>query len=135
VTAARGLLHDEGLLDWRPLERLVKATPAANRSVMAAAYMWMGAVELMDGRRLHLYKNAMTRRYLRLDSHGHAYSHIDGEYRIHGHAYSHIDGEYRIHHSPADAIDDLRLPGPINGPSTGQHSVTGTFVGGDTLVP
>jgi len=71
--------------------------------------------------RLHLYKNATTRRYLRLDSHGHAYSHVDGE--------------YRIHHSPADAIDDLRPPGPINGPSIGQHSVTGTFVGGDTLVP
>lgn len=121
MTAARGFLHDEGLLDWGPLERLVKATPAANRSVMAADYMWMGAVELVDGRRLHLYKNAMTRRYLRLDSHGHAYSHIDGE--------------YRIHHFPADAIDDLRLPGPINGPLIGKHSVTGTFVGGDTLVP
>ena len=43
MTAARGFLHDEGLLDWGPLERLVKATPAANRSVMAADYMWMGA--------------------------------------------------------------------------------------------
>ena len=121
MTAARGFLHDERFLDWGPLERLVKATPAANRNMLAADYMWMGAVELVDGRRLHLYKNAMTRRYLRLDSRGHAYSHVDGE--------------YRIHHSPADAIDDLRPPGPINGPSTGQHSVTGTFVGGDTLVP
>lgn len=121
MTAARGLLHDEGLIDWRPLERLVKATPAANRNMVAADYMGMGAVELVDGRRLHLYKNAMTRRYLRLDSHGHAYSHIDGE--------------YQIHDSPADAIDDLRLPGPNSGPSTGQHSVTGTFAGGDTLVP
>ncbi len=121
MTAARGFLHDERFLDWGPLERLVKATPAANRSVMAADYMWMGAVELVDGRRLHLYKNAMTRRYLRLDSHGHTYAHVDGE--------------YRIHHSPADAIDDLHLPGPNSRPSIGQDSVTGTFVGGGTLVP
>ena len=121
MTAARGFLHDEGLLDWGPLERLVKATPAANRSVVAGDFMWMGAVELVDGRRLHLYKNTMTRRYVRLDSSGHTYAHVDGE--------------YRIHHSPADAIDDLRLAGPINGPSIGQDSATGTFVGGDTLLP
>jgi len=121
VTAAHGLLHDEGLIDWGPLERLVKATPADSRMVMAADYMWMGAVDLVDGRRLHLYKNEMTRRYLRLDSHGHAYTHVDGD--------------YRFHRSPADAIDDLRLLGPINDPAFGDLSVTDTFVGGGTLVP
>ena len=121
MTAARCFVHDEGLLDWGPLERLVKATPAASRMVMAADYIWMGAVDLVDGRRLHLYKNAMTRRYLRLDSHGHAYSHIDGD--------------YRIHCSPADAIDDLRPLGPVNDPAFGEHSVTDTFVGVETLVP
>lgn len=120
MTAARRFLHDERLLDWGPLERLVKATPVS-RNMVAADYMWMGAVELVDGRRLHLYKNAMTRRYVRLDSHGHAYAHVDGE--------------YRIHYCPADAIDDLGLLGPISGAAIGQDSVAGTFLGGDTLVP
>jgi hypothetical protein len=59
VTRARGLLHDEGLIDWGLLERLVKATPVS-RNMVAGDFMWMGAVELVDGRRLHLYKNAMT---------------------------------------------------------------------------
>ena len=53
MTAARGLLHDEGLIDWGPLERLVKATPDS-RNMVAGDYMWMGAVELVDGHRLGL---------------------------------------------------------------------------------
>ena len=37
MTAARGLLHDEGLLDWRPLERLVKAKDVIARERLVAA--------------------------------------------------------------------------------------------------
>jgi hypothetical protein len=34
---------------------------------MVGDFMWMGPVDLVDGRRLHLYKHTDTRSYLRLD--------------------------------------------------------------------
>lgn len=102
MTGAGDFVSDAEHLDWAPLEQAMKAAPSRGHDITVGDFMWMGAIDLADGRRLHLYKHAVTRRYLRLDTHGHAYTHGDDGYRIHG--------------SPADAIAALGLAGPVNDP-------------------
>ena len=99
----------------------MRATRSEDRDIMIGDFMWMGAVDLVDGRRLHLYKHTDTRRYLRLDPEGHSYALADGD--------------YRIHDTPSDAVDDLRLRGPFDDPMFDHLSVINTFVGGKSLVP
>ena len=121
MTAAARVVYDDEQLEWAPLEQAMRATRPEDRDIMVGDFMLMGAVDLVDGRRLHLYKHADTRRYLRLD----------GE----GHAYALVAGDYRLHPARAYAINDLRLPGPIADPAFDQLSVINTFVGGQSLVP
>ena len=121
MTAAARVVYDDEQLEWAPLEQAMRATRREDRDIMVGDFMWMGAVDLVDGRRLHLYKHTDTRRYLRLDAEGHAYALAAGD--------------YRIHDTPGDAIDDLRLPGPFDDPTFDQLSVIKTFVGDTSLVP
>ena len=121
MTEAARVVYDDEQLEWAPLEQAMRATRPQDREIMVGDFMWMGAVDLVDGRRLHLYKHTDTRRYLRLDSEGHAYALAAGD--------------YRIHDTPGDAIDDLRLPGPLHDSAFEQLSVINTFVGGQSLVP
>ena len=121
MTAAARVVYDDEQMEWAPLERAKRATRPEDRNIMAGDFMWMGTIDLIDGRRLHLYKHAETRRYLRLDRDGHAYALFAGDYRLHA--------------APADAIDDRRLPGPVDDPTIDQLSVINTFVGGNSLVP
>jgi hypothetical protein len=112
---------DDEQLEWAPLEQAMRASRREDRDIMVGDFMWMGAVDLADGRRLHLYKHTDTRRYLRLDSEGHACALVAGDYQLHA--------------TPVDAIDDLRLPGLFDDPTFDQLSVINTFVGGQSLVP
>ena len=121
MTAAARVVYDDEQLEWAPLEQAMRATRREDRDIMVGDFMWMGAVDLLDGRRLHLYKHTDTRRYLRLDSEGHAHALVAGDYRLHA--------------MRADAIDDLRLPGPFDDLTFDQLSVIDTFVGGKSLVP
>ena len=95
--------------------------PSRGRDIIAGDFMWMGAIDLIDGRRLYPYKHTDTWRYLRLNREGHAYALFAGDYRLDA--------------APADAIDDLRLPGLVDDPTIDQLSVSNAFVGGNSLVP
>jgi hypothetical protein len=97
VTEATRVVYDDEQLEWAPLEQAMRATRPEDREIMIGDFMWMGAVDLVDGRRLHLYKHTDTRRYLRLDADGHAYALAAGDYRLHA--------------TPGDAIDDLDCRG------------------------
>jgi len=70
VTAAARVVYYDEQLEWAPLEQAMQATRPVDRDIVVGDFMWMGAVDLVDGRRLHLYKHTDTRRYLRLDSEG-----------------------------------------------------------------
>ena len=121
MTGAARVVYDDEQLEWAPLEQAMRATRREDRDIMVGDFMWMGAVDLVDGRRLHLCKHTDTRRHLRLDAEGHAYALAAGDYRIHG--------------IPGDAIDDLRLHRQFDDPTYDQLSVINTFVGGKSLVP
>ena len=121
MTAAARVVYDDEQLEWAPLEQAMRATRPEDRDIMVGDFMWMGAVDLVDGRRLHLYKHTDTRRYLRLDAEGHSYALAAGD--------------YRIHEAPVDAIDDLRLQRQFDDPTFDQLSVINTFVGGKSVVP
>jgi hypothetical protein len=57
--------------EWEPLLGL-----------LATDFMWMGAIDLEDGRRIHAYKHWWTRRYVHLDRDGVAFGYTgDGRYR------------------------------------------------------
>src|SRR5687768_4074852 len=61
--------------EWAPLNALLPEP-------LWVRFMWMNTVELDDGRDLHAYKHADTRRYLYLDTDAVAYEHLDrGRYR------------------------------------------------------
>ena len=68
VTAAARVVYDDEQLEWAPLEQAMRASRQEDRDVMVGDFMWMGAVDLVDGGRLHLYEHTDTRRYLRLDA-------------------------------------------------------------------
>ena len=93
------LLETNEQLERAPLEQAMRATRPEDREIMVGDFMWMGAVDLIDGRRLHLYKHTDTRRYLRLDAEGHAYALAADD--------------YQIHDMPSDATDDLRVQRPL----------------------
>ena len=50
---------------WEPLQDLL--------AELVHDFMWMLAVDLEDGRRVHAYKHIRTRRYVHLDSTGAAF--------------------------------------------------------------
>lgn len=57
--------------EWQPLLNL-----------LAGDFMWMFAVDLEDGRRIHAYKHSRTRRYIHLDADSNAFVYTDaGRYR------------------------------------------------------
>lgn len=121
MTAAAGFVFDDDELEWEPLEMMMRATPPRHRHVMVGEFMWMGAADLVDGRRVHHYKHQGTRRYLRIDEHGHAY-------RLAG-------DDYVPHASPGDAIADLELPVPVNDGAEHKLPVLNVLVSGPRLVP
>jgi hypothetical protein len=121
VTAAARVVYDDQQMERAPLAQAMRATRPEDRGIMVGDLMWMGAVDLIDGRRLHPYKHTDTRRYLRLDADGHAYALVAGD--------------YRIHETPGDAIDELRLRRQFDDPTFDQLSVINTFVGGKSVVP
>ncbi len=59
--------------DWTALERFADLATRSGLAVAADEFMWMGAAEFDDGRTVHSYKHAGTRRHLHLDESGHAY--------------------------------------------------------------
>jgi hypothetical protein len=81
----------------------------------------MGAVDLVDGRRVHLYKHEDTRRYLRLDEHGHALQVIGDD--------------YVQYVSPEDAIVALELPAADVDGGEDNLAVLNVFVAVPKLVP
>ena len=61
--------------EWQPL--LDVAGPE-----LTGWFMWMFAVELEDGRRVHAYKHILTRSYLHLSTAGEAFAYVPmGGYR------------------------------------------------------
>lgn len=64
--ALESTMLDSDKLDWAPLEDLVGLE-------LACRFMWMFAVRLADGSRLHAYKDRVTRRYLHLALDGRAF--------------------------------------------------------------
>jgi hypothetical protein len=56
--------------DWGPLERLLPMG-------LCGPFMWMGEVELEDGRRLRIYKHSFSRRYLHLDEESGPYRYVE----------------------------------------------------------
>jgi hypothetical protein len=59
--------------DWAALERFADLATRSGLAVSADDFMWMGAAEFADGRTVHSYKHAGTRRHLHIDESGHAY--------------------------------------------------------------
>ncbi len=94
MTVAVGFVFFDDDLEWEPLEMMVRATPTRHRDVMVGEFMWMGAADLVDGRRVHQYEHRDTRRNPRIDEHGHAYCLVGDDYVPHA--------------SSGDAIADLR---------------------------
>lgn len=121
MIAAAGFVFDDDHLDWEPLEMLMRATSARHRAVMNGDFMWMGAVDLVDGRRIHQYKHEQTRRYLRLDEQGHAVQLIGDDYVRHA--------------SPDDAIADLELPAAAEDRAEHNLAVLNVLASGPRLVP
>lgn len=114
-------MFDDDHLELEPLEMMMRAKPARHRAVMIGEFMWMGAVDLVDGRRVHQYKHDETRRYLRLDEHGHAL-HV-------------IGSDYVQYMSPEDAIAALELPAADEDGGENNLAVLNVFVAGPKLVP
>ena len=84
---------------WKPLEDLVHG--------ILGDFMYMFAVDLQDGRRLHAYKHYYTRRYLHLDADGRAFCFCD-------------DGRYQ-EVNPVWVLDQVlqgnsEVRGPLSGP-------------------
>ena len=71
--------------DWVALERFADLATRSGLAVSADDFMWMGAAEFEDGRTVHSYKHAGTRRHLHLDESDHSYRYLaradDGCYR------------------------------------------------------
>lgn len=65
------VLSVAGPPNWVPLDQFAAA---ASGRILASDFMWMGAVQLANGTRIEEYKHHMTRRYLRLDDHAHAWT-------------------------------------------------------------
>ena len=114
-------MFDDNELEWEPLEMMMRATPPRHRGVMVGEFMWMGAADLVDGRRVHQYKHQDTRRYLRLDESGLAF-------RL-------VGDDYLQHASPGDAIADLELPVPVDDGAEHNLPVLKVLVSGPRLVP
>lgn len=57
--------------NWEPLTRIVSMT---KHRVDPADFMWMGAVLLDNDSSIEEYKHVESRRYLRVDQRGHAWS-------------------------------------------------------------
>jgi hypothetical protein len=51
--------------NWKPLQELAKQ--------LLADFMWMGWLELEDGRRVEAYKHYYTRRYVHIDTEGNGF--------------------------------------------------------------
>ena len=62
--------------DWAALERFADLATRSGFAVSADDFMWMGAAEFEDGRTVHSYKHAGSRRHLHLDESGHAYRYL-----------------------------------------------------------
>jgi hypothetical protein len=65
----KGKMVSTGAPEWEPLLNV------AGRHV--DEFMWMYAVELVDGTRIQAYKNYWTREYLHLDGEGGAFVYVD----------------------------------------------------------
>jgi hypothetical protein len=66
--------HDPAAIDWSPLQRVVDLALARDIEVDdTALFMWMGCCTLYGELKVHLYKHIGTRRYVNLDTAGHAY--------------------------------------------------------------
>jgi hypothetical protein len=61
------ILWQDRYCDWGPLERVLTYEECGH-------WMWMHAVDAVNGERVHFYKHIETRRYLRLDGRGHLYA-------------------------------------------------------------
>jgi hypothetical protein len=95
--AGESLSPDEP--EWGPLEDLITG--------ILGDFMYMFAVDLEDGRRLHAYKHYYTRGYLHLDSEGRAF------------AYTRDDRYQEV--NPIWVLDEVlsgnsRVRGPDSGP-------------------
>jgi hypothetical protein len=66
-----GEMLDPGEAEWGPLRELVTS--------LLDDFMYMFAVDLEDGRRLHAYKHYYTRCYVHLDSEGRAFAYTDSD--------------------------------------------------------
>lgn len=70
-----GVICDATSPVWAPLEDLVGEE-------VCGYFMWMYAVELQDGARLHAYKHHMTRAYIHLAEDGRTFTYTaTGRYR------------------------------------------------------
>ena len=73
--AIEGVLEQYEEPDWEPLTALVGDD-------IAGEFMWMHEVRLADGRRVHAYKNIVTRRYVHLSPNREAFVYTaEGTYR------------------------------------------------------
>lgn len=61
------ILWQDRYCDWAPLERVLSYEECGD-------WMWMHAVDAVNGERVHFYKHIETRRYLPLDGRGNLYA-------------------------------------------------------------
>jgi hypothetical protein len=73
----QGDFADQREPEWQPLLDLLADVEAPEA---IDDFMWMFAVDLEDGRRLHAYKHFWTRRYIHLDGDGNSWAYTDEGY-------------------------------------------------------